>query len=123
MNRTLESALRSKYNFRKQCSRKETNELYAQGYSFCKKQKNSIIRKEKRVCLSKQTNKKSFAKKSYAYMQAFFFLAQKKKRKAETQSTLRKCNCKLCNFRKEMPCKTAFVFLIFFFAGKVIRDT
>ena len=27
----------SKYNFRKQCSKKETNELFAQGYSFCKK--------------------------------------------------------------------------------------
>jgi hypothetical protein len=36
MNRTLESALRSKYNFRKQCTRKETNELCAQGYSFFK---------------------------------------------------------------------------------------
>jgi hypothetical protein len=45
MNRTLESALRSKYNFRKQCTRKETNELCAQGYSFFKwkKKKNKLI--------------------------------------------------------------------------------
>ena len=35
MNRRIETALRSKYNFRKQCSNeKETNELFAQGYCF-----------------------------------------------------------------------------------------
>ena len=33
MNRRIETALRSKYNFRKQCSAKETNELCAQGYN------------------------------------------------------------------------------------------
>jgi hypothetical protein len=44
MNRTLESALRSKYNFRKQCSSKETNELYAQGYFiFCEEKKFQIF--------------------------------------------------------------------------------
>lgn len=32
MNRRIETALRSKYNFRKQCPMKETNELCAQGY-------------------------------------------------------------------------------------------
>jgi len=32
MNRRIETALRSKYNFRKQCPKKETNELCAQGY-------------------------------------------------------------------------------------------
>ena len=33
MNRRIETALRSKYNFRKRCSAKETNELCAQGYN------------------------------------------------------------------------------------------
>ena len=32
MNRRIETALRSKYNFRKHYSKKETNELCAQGY-------------------------------------------------------------------------------------------
>jgi hypothetical protein len=43
MNRRIETALRSKYNFRRHYYRKEMNELFAQGYYICftaTKQKN-----------------------------------------------------------------------------------
>ena len=55
MNRRIETALRSKYNFRKDCSLqnwKETNELCAQGYCIIDKfsaEFNALQRHESRV--------------------------------------------------------------------------
>lgn len=49
MNRRIETALRSKYNFRKRCSAKETNELCAQGYNnflYC------VYRVREKLCVS-----------------------------------------------------------------------
>jgi len=80
MNRTLESALRSKYNFRKQCTRKETNELYAQGYSFFKRKYDkevcwSVV-KQKLFCNSIHHTRLRNCLRSFCYAEDFF-LAQK----------------------------------------------
>jgi hypothetical protein len=94
----------------------EGNErVVCSGLFFLQKTKEFDQKEKKKSVFVKEKNKqKGFAKKKKLRLYAsFLFFSHKKKRKTETQSTLRKCNCKLCNFRKEMPCKTAFVFLIF----------
>jgi len=62
----------SKYNFRKQCSRKETNELFAQGYSFFKKKR----RLNKKSVFEKQTSAFTLC------VVTFFFHAKREKKAA-----------------------------------------
>jgi hypothetical protein len=116
MNRTLESALRSKYNFRKQCSRRKRTSCLLRAIL------NFFHRKKIKECvLLKQTMLWFFF--FFAYVN--FFLFSCKKSCKYTEQTLRKCNLeKMCKNKNKENCHCKCYLCVFFtsFQKRVIRD-